>query len=67
MCLLLYVYVHIIILNVDALHSEMLVTKKPHTQFYFELEEIKLVVDLEIYPTLYTFLSLYLTTPISTT
>lgn len=54
MCLLFYVYV-LVIVDVDALLSAMLVARKPRTQFYFELEEIRLVVDLKICPTLYTF------------
>lgn len=54
-------------MDVDALRSEMLVAKNclTRTKLNFDLEEIKLVVDLKVYPNLYTFLSLSLTIPIS--
>ncbi|KAL4135076.1 hypothetical protein QTP88_006733 [Uroleucon formosanum] len=53
--------------DVDALRSEMMVAKNclTRTKLNFDLEEIKLVVGLKVYPNLYTLLSLSLTIPIS--
>lgn len=54
-------------MDVDALRSEMLVAKNCLTRIKstFDLEELKLTVDLKVYPNLYTYLSLSLTIPIS--
>jgi len=53
--------------DVDDLHWEILVEKKylALTKLNFDLEEIKLVVDLKVYPNLYNFLPLSLTIQIS--
>uniref|UniRef100_A0A2S2PNG2 Zinc finger MYM-type protein 1 n=2 Tax=Schizaphis graminum TaxID=13262 RepID=A0A2S2PNG2_SCHGA len=60
-------YKGLVNVDVHALRSEMLVAKNclTRTKLNFDLEEVKSVVDLKVYPNLYTFLSLSLTIPIS--
>ncbi|CAI6355920.1 unnamed protein product [Macrosiphum euphorbiae] len=61
-------YKGLVNMDADALRSEMLVAKNcltARTKLNFDLEELKLVADFKIYPNVYTFLSLSLTIPIS--
>ncbi|KAL4153694.1 hypothetical protein QTP88_001527 [Uroleucon formosanum] len=60
-------YKGLVNVDIDALRSEMMVAKNclTRTKLNFDLEEIKLVVGLKVYPNLYTLLSLSLTIPIS--